>query len=537
MSRRGSLPIVIAVLVLAATGLARATKEQKPLTTDELIRQWGDGPVRYLMSTKEEATLRGLKTVPDLQRFITDFWARRDPSPGTVENEFRQTYWQRVIDANKRFRDSTTPGWKTDRGKVFILLGEPFQTERDEHPEVPNNAKDMRAPDRDPGVRGIERWTYHRKFSTATDPEFVVAFVRDQSLDWKLSSNPALLKADFPGVNTLDSSNQAFGGVENRGARNANQGLAAGGVTSGAAGAPGQGQSSISAELSAGSPPAFDTSAFANWDLGLELTVPSNTQEVMALVSTREFVSGFVPAPRFEYFRAADGSTFVNIGGLVTPKDLYGDAAAGRSNLRVHASLVPDADPSNPRYASNENAPLIYDLAKGPEPGGVIDVWTGVAAPPGKYKVTLAVEDALTGRLGRATAEIEVPDFSSSLALSTLVLGSSLSNEGGKLGVNARSSGVFRKAEDFAVYYQVYGLVPTEAEKKFDVSYRFYRETPQGPQPIGKPIVPAEPPTEAEQGWTFPLAKWPPGKYRIEVTVTGAGGKTVSAQAPFEVIE
>ena len=536
MARRGFL-LLIPVLAFAAAGFARAAKEQKPLTSEEIIKRWGDGPVRYLMTSKEEETLRGLKTVPDLTRFIVDFWARRDPTSGTVANEFRRAYWERVIGANKRFRDSTTPGWKTDRGKVYILLGEPFQTQTDESPQVSNSPRDSRTPDRESGARGIERWTYHRRYTTAADPEFIVTFVRDQSLDWKLSSNPELLKPDFPGANTLASSNTTFGGVENRGSQLTNAGFAAGGASSGRAGAPGQVQAGLSAQVEAGSPPAFDTSAFANWDLGLELAAPSNAQEVLAVVSTREFISGFVPVPRFEFFRAEDGSTFVNVGGLVNPKELYGDAAAGTSNLRVHASLAPDADPAHPRYASNENRPVLYDLATGPEPGGLVDVWTGVAAPPGKYKVALAVEDALSGRLGRATAEIQVPDLSSSLSLSTLVLGSSLSNEGGKLGVNSRASGVFRKAEDFAIYYEVYGLPSGGEEAKFDVTYRFYRETAEGPKPIGKPIAPSEPPTQAAQGWTFPLAKWPPGKYRIEVTVATPSGKTASAQAPFEVVE
>ena len=516
------------LLLLLGAGLAGATRESRS-RSDDVVKRWETGPVRYLMSGKEEAALRNVKSIDELARFISDFWARRDPTPGTLENEFRHTYWERVLEANRRFRDSTIPGWKTDRGKVFILLGEPIQIEADESPSVAAGPSQTRAPDRDPGIRGIERWTYRRQYSKTAEPEFVVAFVRDESLDWKLSSNPELLKPDFPGVNTLDSSNPTFGGIENRSAQVQNQGAAAAGSTTT--------RDSIAQQVQAGSPPAFDTSVFANYDLGLEASVPSNPEQVLALVTARGFVTAFAAAPAFEFFRARDGATFVNVGGLIRAADLYGTAATGVSTLRLHVSLAPAAAPGGTRYTSNENAPATFDLSKGADPAGIVDVWTGLAVPAGRYSATLAVEDTLTGRIGRASAEVEVPDFSSpGLALSSLVLGTSLSETGERLGLSARSSGAFRKSEEFALYYEVYGAATGEGGVRFDATYRFYLDGEGPPRPIGKPIPMSER-TEAVQGWSFPLEKWPTGRYRIEVVVTDASGRTVTAQTPFQVLD
>lgn len=531
----------VAVFALFAPGAAFgpgwALAKETKFTPEEVVRRWADGPVRYLMSTSEEVEVKKLKSLPELSKFITEFWRRRDPSPGTIENEFRRTYWFRVLEAEKRFRDSTTPGWKSDRGKIFVLLGEPIQVVVDEHPDVANSPTASGPGKADGGIRGIERWSYRRQYSRVAEPEFVVAFVRDASLDWRLSSNPDLISPDFPGIDTTSASNPSFGGIENRGSAIQNQGTNVVTGTDPATAARLTSRPSISQQVAAGQPPTADTSTFANLDLGLELAVPSPAQEAIAIVNAQGFLTGFDAVPRFEYFRAADGTTFVNIGGLIKAKDLYGDMHDGASTLRLYATAVPESGSGEQRYASNEKAPAAVDLAKEPPPGGTVDIWTGMALKPGRYTVTLALEDALTSRIGRAQTKLVVPDFSGSgLALSSLVLASALSDSGDRLGVTARASGVFKRSEDFGLYYEVYGAEQAAGGVKFDLSYQFFQDVPEGPKPIGRPL-PFSDRDQAVQGWSFPLAKWPVGRYRVEVTVSTAAGDSTTAQTSFEVIE
>src|SRR5262245_11069436 len=87
-------------LLVLLTSAASAT-QSKPttITSDDVIYAWRDGPVRYLMTYKEDEFVRGLSTVPELEHFITVFWARRDPTRGTLENEYRSEYWARVLEA------------------------------------------------------------------------------------------------------------------------------------------------------------------------------------------------------------------------------------------------------------------------------------------------------------------------------------------------------------------------------------------------------------------------------------------------------
>ncbi len=161
------------------------------LSVQEVIKRWKDGPVRYIMSWKEDEAVRQLRTVPELERFITEFWAKRDPSPGTIENEFRRTFWQRVLDANLRFRDSTIPGWKTDRGKIFILLGAPE--------EVTHSTASLGAGGDSRYRRDVERWLY-RQAVLAAHRSRVLGGLRAGHLDGlEAEQQPGPLRHDLRG--------------------------------------------------------------------------------------------------------------------------------------------------------------------------------------------------------------------------------------------------------------------------------------------------------------------------------------------------
>ena len=528
-----------AIMVLAIGSVSTPGASSKKRGPEEIIRTWKDGPVRYLLGSKEYEDLSSIKSVPELARFITNFWARRDPTPGTFDNEYRREFWQRVAEANRRFRDSTMPGWKTDRGKVYILLGEPdFIESQEEGQKSADRQRLARGPGApDSGSRGIERWQYKRAYTKIANPEFVVVFTRDESLDWRLSSDPGLLSPMYTSASTSSPYDASFAGVV--------RSQTPSGVTVPAREAALANPNAEARASQQGLPPVgsetdfalADAAVIANYDLGVEMAVPSNTELVIATVSAREFLSPFAAEPAFEYFRARDGSTFVNIGALLISAQLYGERREGSSDLRIHASLLKAGDAAGPRYASNDKSPMRYDLAEGPPPGGIVALWTGVAVPPGHYAVTIAVEESLGGRLGHGTAEIEVPDYSRpELTLSTPVLASSIAQTGGRMGVTARASKVFRKTEMFGLYYEVYGLGGTEGVTKFDATYRFYRVTETGTSPIGKPIeYPGR--AEAVQAWAIPLEAWPPGRYMLQIDIETPSGDSASTTASFEVVE
>ncbi|HJZ99731.1 MAG TPA: GWxTD domain-containing protein [Candidatus Solibacter sp.] len=96
--------------------------------------RWVKEDVAYIITNEERAQFRSLESESDRERFIEQFWQRRDPTPGTVENEFKEEHYRRIAYSNENFYDDALPGWKTDRGRVYIVYGPP--DEKESHPSA-----------------------------------------------------------------------------------------------------------------------------------------------------------------------------------------------------------------------------------------------------------------------------------------------------------------------------------------------------------------------------------------------------------------
>jgi GWxTD domain-containing protein len=109
-------------------------KQQEAKLKKELetpYRKWLNEDVAYIITDEERAAFKRLQTDDEREQFIENFWLRRDPTPDTEENEFKEEHYRRIQYANDNFA-SGIPGWKTDRGRIYIVFGPP--DERDEHP-------------------------------------------------------------------------------------------------------------------------------------------------------------------------------------------------------------------------------------------------------------------------------------------------------------------------------------------------------------------------------------------------------------------
>jgi GWxTD domain-containing protein len=92
----------------------------------EFYRKWVTEEVGLLITEEEFEVFQRLDSEAKFERFVEDFWRYRDPTPGTPENEYFDLHYERLAYANKFFgRSSPLPGWRTDRGRAHILLGEP----------------------------------------------------------------------------------------------------------------------------------------------------------------------------------------------------------------------------------------------------------------------------------------------------------------------------------------------------------------------------------------------------------------------------
>ncbi len=92
-------------------------------------RKWLDEDVVYIIAEKERAAFLKLTTNAEREKFIEQFWLRRDPTPKTAANEFREEHYRRITYASARYATSIKSGWVTDRGRIYIQLGPPDMIE------------------------------------------------------------------------------------------------------------------------------------------------------------------------------------------------------------------------------------------------------------------------------------------------------------------------------------------------------------------------------------------------------------------------
>lgn len=108
-----------------------AQKKKPPQDLPEVYRKWFQEEVVYIITKTEKEVFLQLETDRERDIFTKAFWKQRDPTLGTSENEFKKEHYRRINYANQKLgRAIATPGWKTDRGRVYIILGPPMNIQR-----------------------------------------------------------------------------------------------------------------------------------------------------------------------------------------------------------------------------------------------------------------------------------------------------------------------------------------------------------------------------------------------------------------------
>jgi GWxTD domain-containing protein len=145
-------------------------KLRKELETP--YRKWLNEDVAYIITDEERAAFKRLQTDDEREQFIENFWLRRDPTPDTIENEFKEEHYRRIAYANENFA-SGIPGWKTDRGRIYITYGPP-----DEKESHPSGGSYERPPEEGGGTTStfpFEQWRY--RYIEGVGSNIIIEFV------------------------------------------------------------------------------------------------------------------------------------------------------------------------------------------------------------------------------------------------------------------------------------------------------------------------------------------------------------------------
>ncbi|HUO31661.1 MAG TPA: GWxTD domain-containing protein [Bryobacteraceae bacterium] len=148
----------------------QAEKLRKELETP--YKKWLNEDVVYIITDEEKAAFKRLATDEEREQFIEQFWLRRDPTPDTEENEFKEEHYRRIAYANDHYA-SGIPGWKTDRGRIYIMYGPPDEIES--HPSGGTYERPMEEGGGETSTYPFEQWRY--RYLEGIGTNIIIEFV------------------------------------------------------------------------------------------------------------------------------------------------------------------------------------------------------------------------------------------------------------------------------------------------------------------------------------------------------------------------
>src|SRR5438034_569325 len=163
----------------------REEKLRKELETP--YRKWITEDVTYIITDEERTSFKRLSTDEEREQFIEGFWLRRDPTPDTVENEFKEEHYRRIAYANEHYA-SGIPGWKADRGRIYIMYGP-----ADEIESHPSGGTYERPPEEGGGTTStypFEKWRY--RYIEDVGSDIIIEFVDPtMSGEYRMTMDPS----------------------------------------------------------------------------------------------------------------------------------------------------------------------------------------------------------------------------------------------------------------------------------------------------------------------------------------------------------
>src|ERR1035438_6532115 len=192
------------------TDKERKKKEEKLRKELETpYRKWLNEDVAYIITDEERTAFKRLQTDEEREQFIEQFWLRRDPTPDTVENEFKEEHYRRIAYANENFA-SGIPGWKADRGRIYITYGPP--DEKETHPSGGTYERPIEEGGGTTSTFPFELWRY--RFIEGIGTDINIEFV-DPSMsgEYRMTMDPsekdALLYVPGAGLTMMEQMGMA----------------------------------------------------------------------------------------------------------------------------------------------------------------------------------------------------------------------------------------------------------------------------------------------------------------------------------------
>lgn len=488
-------------------------------------KKWVEEEVPYIITDDEKAAFKNLSTDEEREQFVQHFWDIRNPDPSSPENEFKEEYYRRIAYANEHF-GSGVPGWKTDRGRIYIMYGPP-----DEIDPHPSGGTYERPPEEGGGTTAtypFEEWRY--RYIENIGENVVLEFVDPSgSGEYHLAYDPgekdAFTHVPGVGLTQLEAMN-----MSSKTARFTNTD----GTTLG--------------EPLGGREDEFDR---------LErfykvFKAPEVRYKELRAVVTSKITTHLLPFDvREDFIRITEDSVMMPVtlqvanqnldfvekdGVMHAAMDIFGEITSLSGKIVTTFEDSVALDVPKDQLASIADRTSAYQKA--------------IPLRPGLYKLTMVVKDTQSGRSGSLEVGARVPQYlDDELSNSTLILadvvqplpttqvGSGPFVIGG-MRVRPNVTRIFTRNQNLRIYMQVYnlGIDPATHQPSAEVHYDIAKE--------GKTVVSQDRNTnqlktvspQLTLAESVPLKTLEPGTYTVTVRITDNVKKqTVAPRETFRL--
>ena len=420
-------------------------------------KKWINEDVSYIITDEERKAFKGFNTDEEREQFVEQFWLRRDPTPDSVENEYKEEHYRRIAYSNERFA-SGIPGWRTDRGRIYIAYGPP--DEIDSHPSGGSYNRPQAEGGGTTSTYPFEDWRY--RYIEGLGNDINIEFVdTTMSGEYRMTMDPsekdALLYVPGAGLTQAEEL-----GLSDKSARFSR--------TDG---------THLGNSLGGGQPVSYNQFERLNQFAKLQSPPPIKFKDLEAAVSTRITYNILPMLVRVDYVRITESSVLANITVQFENRDLQFQAKDGIQRSVVN--LFGRISTMTRRPVTTFEKPLEIDA-----PNDMLQKYAqqrsiyqqSVPLAPGRYRLNIVAKDTVAGNMNNFELALDVPHFEEEkLASSSLILADTIeklptrSIGGGMFSigdtkVRPRVGEKFARGEKMGIYLQVYNFSTDEKSHK-----------------------------------------------------------------------
>ena len=511
--------------------LTKDQKQKMKKTLKELdnsFKTWLNEDVIYIISPEERTAFLQLETNEEREQFIEQFWLRRSSNPDMPDNDFKEEHYRRIAYANEHYA-SGIPGWKTDRGRIYIIWGAPDEIES--HPTGGTYDRPMEEGGGSTTTYPWERWRY--RYLEGIQENVELEFVDPSgSGEYHLTMDPsekdALLNVPGAGLSLMES--MGLASKTDRFTRSDGTHL----------------------PTALGGTPA-SLNEFTRLELYAKVQRPPEVKykDLEALVTSRMVRDQLKFNYRTDFLKVTNDTVLVPVTVQVPNNQLQFKNKDGVYSAELNIFGRVSTLTNRVVQTFEDSVTRDYPESLYKQSMKLSSVYQkSLPLRPGLYRLDLVIKDVDSGNVGAVNTRLAVPRYEDEkLEASSLILADQIEHVPAKqigtgqfvLGsskVRPRLDAEFTTADKLGIYLQIYNLKGDEKTHKSNASFVYtvkkgdqqvmqFKETSADMKQTGDQVT-------IER--LLPLATLAPGKYTLEVNATDLlSNVTISRSAEFSV--